>query len=189
MYVALEGIDTCGKSTQIALLRERFPEALFVKEPGFTQLGKGLREILLNGHIESKIAELFLFLADRAELIETTIKPNIEKLIISDRSLISGMAYAKEFDLKMLKELNLFAVGGILPQKVIFLKLTKDELIRRISQKEQDRIERGGTENLLTIQERIEAALNELDVEFLRISADKPLEAINSEIISFIKGG
>jgi dTMP kinase len=65
MYVAIEGVDTCGKSTQIALLKRRFPEAIYTKEPGGTALGMKLRELLLGGEAKSAKAELLLFLADR----------------------------------------------------------------------------------------------------------------------------
>ena len=89
LYLALEGIDTCGKSTQIELLKRRFPRAIFTKEPGGSVLGKELRDILLHGNITSKKAEFLLFLSDRAEHIERVIAPRLGNLIISDRSLIS----------------------------------------------------------------------------------------------------
>ena len=94
MYVVIEGIDTAGKSTQLEILSKKFSDAIFTKEPGATKLGSKLREMALNGEAKSKIAEMFLFLADRAEHIEEVIKPNIDKMIISDRSVISGIAYA-----------------------------------------------------------------------------------------------
>jgi len=90
MYIAIEGIDTAGKSTQIELLKKEFKDFLFIKEPGFTDFGKKIREIIFKDNI-SKKAELFLFLADRAETIEI-IKQNFNKTIISDRSVISGIA-------------------------------------------------------------------------------------------------
>ena len=95
MYIALEGIDTAGKSTQIQALSKKFPDAIITKEPGATEIGKEIREMLLSARVESKKAEFLLFLADRAEHMLKVIEPNINtKMIISDRSAVSGVAYA-----------------------------------------------------------------------------------------------
>ena len=69
MYLVIEGIDTAGKSTQLDILNKKFPQAVFTKEPGGTALGIKLREMALSGEAKSKTAEMFLFLADRAEHI------------------------------------------------------------------------------------------------------------------------
>jgi dTMP kinase len=125
MYIAFEGIDTAGKSTQINLLKQVYKDALFIKEPGQTNIGKQLREMIFKDNI-SKKTELFLFLADRSETIETIIKPNKDKMIISDRSLISGIAYGLEFfNLLELEMFNSFATNKIYPDLVIILKLTR----------------------------------------------------------------
>ena len=76
MYAVIEGIDTAGKSTQLELLKEKLPYAIFTKEPGGTPLGIKLRNMALDGEAKSKIAEMFLFMADRAEHIEEVIKNN-----------------------------------------------------------------------------------------------------------------
>ncbi|MDD6056162.1 MAG: dTMP kinase [Helicobacter sp.] len=190
MQVVLEGIDTAGKSTQIALLKEEFKDAIFTKEPGGTELGKRIREILLHDFKDSAIcakAELFLFLSDRAEHYEKLILPNKNKLIICDRSLISGIAYAKDFDFEFLKKLNLFALNGILPQKVVLLKLDKDTLEFRLKQKEADSIEARGVEYLLNLQERLIFTIEKLGVECEIIDASEEISVINSKIVEFIK--
>ena len=61
MYVIIEGIDSAGKSTQLEILKQNHPEAIFTKEPGGTDLGIKLREMVLNGEAKSKVAEMFLF--------------------------------------------------------------------------------------------------------------------------------
>ena len=91
MYILFEGIDTCGKTTQIELLKGKFDNLLVTKEPGGTNNGIKIRKLILNGKIYSKQAEILLFLADRAEHFEEVIKPNKSKLIVSDRGLISGL--------------------------------------------------------------------------------------------------
>jgi len=187
MYVAFEGVDTSGKSTQIELLRNIYKEAVFTKEPGGTELGKKLREILLHEHLTSKKAELFLFLADRAEHYEEVILPNRERLIISDRSLISGIAYAEEFSIEQLLEMNMFALAETLPDKIVFLELHEEELKRRIGAKEQDRIEKRGIEYLLRLQMRIGETLEQVESEILRIDASMDILEIHNKIVSFIE--
>ncbi len=188
MYIALEGIDTAGKSTQIELLKKDFPEAIFIKEPGFTEIGKKLREIIFHENI-SKKTELFLFLADRAETIEKMVKPNYNKLIISDRSVISGIAYAMEwFDFDMLVNLNKFATDSIFPNYVIILKLEKEELQKRLNQKEHDNIEKRGIDYLLKIQQNIINTCNRLEIPYLLLDASKSVEEINFRIKKAISG-
>ena len=182
MYIAIEGIDTAGKSTQIEMLKKEYKNALFIKEPGFSPLGVKLRKIIFEDEI-SKKAELFLFLADRSELIEKTVKPNLNKLIISDRSVISGIAYAMEFfDFDFLVNLNRFATNGIFPQKVIILTLNKNELKKRLSSKNNDNIEKRGVEYLLNIQENLIQTCNRLEIPYILIDASNPTQAINFRI-------
>jgi len=73
MYIAIEGIDTAGKSTQIAQLQKEFNNAIITKEPGATEVGAEIRKMVLSGNVESKKAEFLLFLADRAEHIVTEV--------------------------------------------------------------------------------------------------------------------
>ena len=94
MYIAIEGIDTAGKTTQIERLKKHFPDAIITKEPGGTSIGKEIREMVLSAKAQSKKAEFLLFLADRAEHIKEVVEPNLDKMIISDRSAVSGVAYA-----------------------------------------------------------------------------------------------
>ncbi len=142
MYVVIEGIDTAGKSTQLEILKNKFPNAIFTKEPGGTALGIKLREMILSGEANSSLAEMFMFLADRAEHTQEIILKNKNKLIVSDRSFISGIAYAKDKKIDDLIELNRLATSNNFPQKVILLELKKDELQKRLSQKPNDSIEK-----------------------------------------------
>ncbi|EAL5650046.1 dTMP kinase, partial [Campylobacter lari] len=146
MYIAFEGVDCVGKSTQIELLKKYFKDAIFTKEPGGSELGVHLRKILLESKMQfSKKAELLLFLADRANLIDIHLVQNKNKLIISDRSFVSNMAYAKfDFDQNILFDLNSFATGGFFPQKIVFLHGSKELIEQRLSKKNLDSIEKRG---------------------------------------------
>jgi len=194
MYITIEGIDTAGKSTQIDALTTNYPDAIITKEPGATDIGKEIREMVLSARAQSKKAEFLLFLADRAEHIKEVIEPNIDKkMIISDRSVVSGVAYALvqgEISETAILHLNRFATNGIYPQKVFLLKLTKKELEYRLSQKKLDGIELRGIEYLLKIQDALIEAAKLLKIELIEIDAtlnrdkitQKILNNINSEI-------
>lgn len=189
MYIAIEGIDTAGKSTQIQAVSKHFPNAIVTKEPGATEIGKDIREIVLSARAQSKKAEFLLFLADRAEHVKEVIEPNLGKMIISDRSAVSGVAYALvqgEINKKDLINLNNFATNNNYPQKVFLLKLTKEELEFRLSQKELDGIELRGVEYLLNIQDAIEEATELLGLELITIDATKSIKEITEIILASI---
>ena len=186
MYVVVEGIDTAGKSTQLELLQKKYTNAIFTKEPGGTDIGIKLRTMALNGEAKSKIAEMFLFLADRAEHIEEVILKNKKKMLVSDRSMISGIAYASTFPLEKMIELNLLATNNILPTHAILLELTEDELKYRLSQKKNDAIELRGIEYLINIQNRMKETIIKLGVNHIFIDAGKKIEEIEKQIEDFL---
>jgi dTMP kinase len=187
MYIAIEGIDTAGKSTQIQALQNHFCDAVITKEPGATALGVEIRKLVLLAQARSKRAEFLLFLADRAEHLNEVIKPNLnKKMIISDRSAISGVAYALvsgEIDKEEIVQLNHFATQHIYPEKVFLLRLSKEELEYRLSQKELDGIELRGSNYLLKIQDALCEAAQLLGVQLIEIDASLPREVITQKII------
>ena len=193
MYVIIEGIDTAGKSTQLEILKQNYPEAIFTKEPGGTDLGVKLREMVLNGEAKSKVAEMFLFLADRAEHSFEVVKPNKDNIVISDRGFLSGIAYAKSAPLEIAISLNIMALNGAFPDKVIILELSKEELENRLNAKEQDSIEKRGNQYLLDIQVRmIEAieminSMSQTKIDFIIIDAKRSIEEISTEIQKFLE--
>lgn len=188
MYVVIEGIDTAGKSTQLDILKEKYQEAIFTKEPGGTKIGLKLREMALNGEAKSKIAEMFLFLADRAEHIEEIVKPNENKMLISDRSVISGISYASNLPIEIVTTLNLIATSNILPSHVILLELTSEELTKRLNGKSNDSIESRGIDYLIDIQNRMKETIKKLNLNHIFIDASLSIEEIAEKIEEFING-
>ncbi len=193
MYVIIEGIDTAGKSTQLDILKQKYPEAIFTKEPGGTQIGSKLREMVLNGEAKSKVAEMFLFLADRAEHSFEIVKKHRDEIVISDRGFLSGIAYAKTAPLEIAISLNIMALNGAMPNKIIILELSKEELEYRLSQKEQDSIEKRGSAYLLEIQQRMINAIEminnmgEVKIDLLRVDAKQPIDLIATQIEQFLE--
>ena len=190
MYVIFEGIDGAGKSTQIARLAAVFPQAIVTKEPGGTKLGENLREILLKENGLDKRAEILLFLADRAEHSGKIIKPNSDKMILSDRGFVSGMAYALaggNFSFEELLSLNKFALQGNFPQKIVFFKADESTLRSRLGSRAQmDGIEARGFSYLLRVQDAMEEILQKLGVRYVTIDAALDEEKITNLIKEFI---
>jgi len=190
MYILFEGIDTCGKSTQIDLMKERHPEVIVTKEPGGTDFGVKAREILLHDRLSSKRAELLLFLADRAEHYEEVIKPNHNRLILSDRGFISGIGYAlanEDFDLDTLVMLNRFALEDHLPDKIILFLTDMQTLQERTSQKELDGIELRGLNYLLEVQEHMKESILRLKIPHLFIDATEDISTIHTTISHYLR--
>ncbi len=189
MYILFEGIDTCGKSTQIELLAKRYPHLITTHEPGGTAFGLKAREILLSDSLSSKRAELLLFLADRAEHYEEVIKPNKNKTVISDRGFLSGIGYALangDFDFNELLLLNTFALSGDLPNNIILFLIDKETLKERSFKKSLDAIEQRGLEYLLRVQACMLQSLQKLEIDYLEVDASRDIEEIHKDIISYL---
>lgn len=180
-YIALEGVDGAGKSTQIEALKAIYKDAVFTVEPGASALGEKIRDLVLNYKMSSR-ARALLFLADRAEHIEKVVKPNINRVIISDRSVISGVAYAlDDSNGEMLKKLNIYATDGVLPTKVILLQMSLD-LMRSRLDRELDLIESAGFEYLLKVQENIQKACKLLNIPLFVVDAGLAQDEITNKI-------
>jgi len=194
MYIIFEGVDTCGKSTQVELFASRHKDIKTTKEPGGTKVGQKLREILLES--DSKLstnAELLLFLADRAEHYAQVVKPTVSKgLVLSDRGLISGIAYAlanhPSLDKDFLLKINQFALEGNLPDKVVLFKTNHQLITSRLGHKQKDTIEKRGIDYLLKVQDLMKDTLESLHVNFLEVNSEDSIENIYKQIEDFIYG-
>jgi len=189
MYILFEGIDTCGKSTQIELLAQKFDDIVVTKEPGGTTFGLKARDILLTDSLASKRAELLLFLADRAEHYEEIVAPNKEKTVISDRGFLSGIGYALangDFDFDELVSLNRFALSGNFPDKIILFMTNRKTLLERTSAKELDGIELRGIDYLLKVQEHMHQSVNKLNIPYLCIDASQEIHKIEETISTYL---
>ncbi len=189
MYILFEGIDTCGKSTQIERIAKKFENVIVTKEPGGTLFGIQAREILLQDSLTSKIAELLLFLADRAEHYTQIIKPNRDKLILSDRGFLSGIGYALangDFSFEHLVELNKFALEEQFPDLIVLFITNMETLKERLGEKELDGIELRGLEYLISVQHQMKESLEKLELPHLLIDATDSVESIEQTITQHI---
>ena len=152
MFVTFEGLDGSGKSTQAELLRVRLQadgvEVVSTREPGGTELGEGVRNLVLHGGDVGPWAEALLYVAARAQLVDDVIRPALERgaAVICDRYVDSSVAYqgiGRQLGLDRILDLNLAAVSGLLPDRTFLLELDPDEVASRI-QRHYDRLEREG---------------------------------------------
>lgn len=152
MFVTFEGVDGSGKTTQARLLAELLRgegrEVVETREPGGTRLGEEIRGLLLEGGAIAPWAEAALFAAARAQLVDEVIRPALARgaHVVCDRYVDSSLAYqglARGLGLERVLELNLAAVGGLLPDRTVLLLLPPHEAAARRGA-DPDRIEREG---------------------------------------------
>lgn len=193
LFITFEGCDGCGKTTQLELLAQYLQEhgysVLTTREPGAKGLGTKLREILLNydGEVSSN-CESFLFLADRAQHIDTIVKPaiNAGKIVLCDRHIDSTIAYqgyGRGIDRERLAYLNDLATSGLKPDLTLLFDVDTETSMQRVG-KNKDRMESAGIE----FQEKVRRGYLELaKSEPNRIKvldSRKSIEQLHQEVLT-----
>ena len=195
MFVTFEGLDGSGKSTQAELLRQRLSadgvDVVATREPGGTELGEKLRDLVLHGGDVSPWTEALMYVAARAQLVDQVIRPALERgaSVICDRYVDSSLAYqgvARGLGLDRVLELNLAAVGGLLPDRTFLLELDPSEVPSRI-RRHYDRLEREGDD----FRGRAAAGYRELAERFpdriVVLDASRPPEELAEEVYGALR--
>jgi dTMP kinase len=193
LFVTLEGGDGAGKSTQSALLAEWLESkgrtVVVTREPGGTDLGEEIREIVLHrrGHIAPR-AEALLYAADRAHHIATKVRPALERgdIVLQDRYLDSSVAYqgaGRVLEPSEIRKLSLWATEDLLPDLTILLDLDASVLRDRLKARTRyDRLEDEEQE----FHARVRSAYLKLAADeperFLVLDASQPVETLADAI-------
>ncbi|MFQ6172231.1 dTMP kinase [Oryzobacter sp. R7] len=140
LFIAFEGGDGAGKSTQVRLLaqalRDRGREVLVTRQPGGTDLGAAIRDLVLHGEHVSPRAEALLFAADKAHHVDLVIRPALEAgdVVLTDRYTDSSVAYqgaGRDLGAAEVHDLQMWAVGGLVPDLTVVVDVTAEEGRRR----------------------------------------------------------
>ena len=195
MFVTFEGVDGSGTTTQSELLRKHLEaserDVELTREPGGTELGERVRELVLGATRISPWAEACLFAAARAELVAEVIQPALERGadVVCDRYLDSSLAYqgiARGLGLEHVLELNLHAIRGLLPDRTFLLLVDPAESARRVGS-DGDRIEREDDD----FRVRVDAAYRQLAEVFPEriqtIDGTRPPREIAEEVLAELR--
>jgi len=141
MFIVFEGLESSGKSTQIKSLCDNLKrqqvDVEVVAEPGTTQLGQAVRQLVLHKDIPiCPLAELLLYEAARAQLTAQRIQPALQrgKVVIADRYTLSSLAYqgyGRSLDLDKLRALDAWATGGLAPNLTLYFDILPEEMRKR----------------------------------------------------------
>jgi dTMP kinase len=196
MFVTFEGLDGSGKTTQAELLHARLrsegEDVTATREPGGTELGERIRELLLHGDHVAPWGEVLLYAASRAQLVEEVIVPALERgqTVLCDRYVDSSVAYqggARGLGIERVLELNLEAVHGLMPERTFLLLLEPSRVLERLGA-EHDRIEREDVE----FYERVDAAYRLLADRFperiVPLDGARPREQLAEEVYGTLRG-
>ncbi len=196
VFITFEGADGCGKTTQLELAAQRLDELKIpyvrTREPGGSELGKELRQILL--HYPGKVAsecETFLYLADRAQHVETVIKPALEagKVVLCDRFTDSTIAYqgfGRGIDLERIKYLNNIATGGLCPNLTIVFDVDSEIAQTRLGG-EKDRLEAEGFEFHKKVREGYLAVAKEESARVKVVDANLSIDEVFEGVVTLLK--
>jgi dTMP kinase len=163
MLITVEGLDGAGKTTLIAGLARELG-ATVLREPGGVALAERIRALVADPslHVDAR-AEALLFAAARAQLVAEKLRPLLDagETVLLDRFVDSSLAYqggGRELGIEVIRTLNLFATGGLIPDRTLLLRIDPAAGLARIADRSPDRLEAAGE----AFFSRVAAAYDEL---------------------------
>ncbi len=192
MFVTFEGIDRSGKTTQARMLAKALgDEALLVREPGGTPAAERIRDLVKGDTELTPMAEMLLFGAARADLVEKVVRPALEagRTVISDRYGDSTVAYqggARGLGIERVEDLNRWLTGDLSPDVTFLLEVEPATAGNRGG--EVDRFEREGED----LQRAVAAAYDELAERhadrYVRIDASRSPKEVHEDVLAHLAG-
>ena len=197
-FITIEGPDGSGKSTIIKQLRKHYSrknvDILFTREPGGTQIGEEIRDIILNKKNTrlGKEAEALLYAASRAQHIHELIEPTLKagKNIISDRFLLSSLAYqgvGRDLGVEKVREINEFGLKGIEPDLILFFYIDPETTLKRkFRHSKEDRLELEGNAFHNKVYNGYMELMNKYPKNIKKIDATQSISQVKRKTIEAI---
>ncbi|MGB9779651.1 dTMP kinase [Caldanaerobacter sp.] len=196
-FISFEGIDGCGKTTQVKLLEEHLNkkgyDLLVLREPGGTRVGEKIREILLDReNLIFPVTEMLLYASSRAQLVEEKIIPALSKgqIVIVDRFVDSSyvyQGYARGLELNKVRIVNEIATKGIFPDITLYIDITPEEAIKRRRGKKADRLEGEDYEFHKKVREGYLELVKEFPDRFILIDGMKEVQEVHKMILHVLE--
>ena len=192
--ISFEGIEGVGKSTQLRLLKDYLESKHFLvevyREPGSTNTGEKIRDILLNSANElSNEAELLLMFASRAELIKHKIKISKSDYLLLDRFYDASLAYqgyGRKLSIPLIESLITFTDCPV-PNYSILLDIPVEEGFARKTNDDIDRIESSSKSFFERVRKGYLKIAKENSDRFIKINASKDIDEVHQKIINYIE--
>jgi dTMP kinase len=192
MFFSFDGVDGVGKTTQMQLfcqwLRESGRDVVACRDPGSTQLGEALRQIVLGSHTTPihRRSEMLLYMAARAQLVEEVIRPALEvgKTVVSDRFLLANVVYqghAGGLDVESVWQVGRIATAGVQPALTFLLDMNPNDAAGRI-ERELDRMEAQGLEYLQKVRDGFLAEAARRTTDIVIINAARDIDSVQADI-------
>jgi dTMP kinase len=200
--ISFEGSEGSGKSTQISRLAAHFQKAkrevVTVREPGGTELGEQIRNIIVHNSKGDEMCaetELLLFAAARAQLVREVIAPALiaGKIVLSDRYLDSSTVYqgiARNLAADPVAQINHFAIGNVMPNLTVVIDVPTEVSLKRLKQRASDlpdRMERENVDFYKKVREGYLVLAKGMPERFIVVDGTKSADAIEKKIWSEIK--
>ena len=192
MFITLDGIDGVGKSTQIerliTYLEQQGHETLLVRDPGTTEIGAKLRQLLLESDLElHRRTEAMLFMASRCEMVETILRPALAdgKTVVFDRFLLANVVYQSVGDKvspELLWQMGRLANGGLVPDLTLLLDMPALNSMERIGN-ETDRMESRGVDYMEAVRQGFLEQLPHSSPATAIINANQSPEEVSREML------
>lgn len=198
-FIAFEGCEGAGKSTQMRLLSEYLQKKgikhIVTREPGGSEISEAIRKVILNGKFSqmSDECEALLYAAARAQHLSDTVQPALERgdLVLCDRYVFSSYAYqgfGRGLDIKFLKNINEYAVRHFMPDVTLFLNIPpRLAFERKHGADENDRIEQAGEAFHRRVYEGYLQLLQEYPGEIVSVDCSGSKFETSAKIVSLLQ--
>lgn len=191
-YIALEGLEGCGKSTHATRLAHRL-DAVATREPGGTRIGSLLRAILADPESTDMAprTEALLMAADRAQHMSEVVRPALEsgRHVVSDRSIYSTLAYqghGRGLGVEELLRISTWALADRLPDMVVYIDVPADVLAERLKKRDLDRFEREGADFFARVHGGFETLRDADPDRWIVIDGTAPKDEVEAAVWSAV---